>query len=318
MRAQQAGLYPHDLGPFLVHRHGVEIVDLDVRRRANRVRHGPRILGELVCPQLAYVLDTLDPARPHVRREFLVSVHSEALFQRKLEPVAAGDTVTGPVMEILVCDHALDAEEVLVGGGIGACQHVLRVEDIQSLVFHRPHVEIVDRNDVVHLQITFPAILLLVPTHRLDQRAHRVITLVGVFRLDIDAQLHLTARCRGVVTLYITQVASHKSEQVARFGDGIVPLRVVPAVGQVAGSARVPVREQDRVTRLLGLDAHGETCHHVGPVGEPGDLAEALRLTLGAEHAPRAVEPLQRSVVLRLDYDLGLQHEGLGRVRHGQ
>ena len=287
--AQQVGLHAHHLGAFLIHRHGVEIVDFDVRRRANRVCHGSGILGELVRPQLAHVLDTLDPSRPHVRRELLVAVHGEAFFERELEPVAAGNAVSRPVVEVLVCDHALDAEKILVGGGFWAGQHILGVEDVQPLVFHRPHVEVVDRNDVVHLQITFPTVFLLIPRHRLDQRKHRVIALVDVFRLDIDAQLHLAAGRRRVVVLDITQVPSHQREQVARLGDRVVPLRVMPAIGQIAGGAWVAIRQQDRVTPLVGLDAHSETRHHVGSVGKPGDLSEALCLALGAEHAARAV-----------------------------
>ena len=66
------------------------------------------------------------------------------------------------------------------------------------------------------------------------------------------------------------------------------------------------------------LDAHGEARQHVGAVGPEGDLAEALGLALGAEAAAGHVEAFQRLVGLRIDLDLGLQREGVRRVRDGQ
>ena len=44
--------------------------------------------------------------------------------RRKLEPVAAGDAVAGPVVEIFVGDDAIDVLEIDVGGDIGARQHI--------------------------------------------------------------------------------------------------------------------------------------------------------------------------------------------------
>ena len=53
----------NDLRAFLVHRGGVEVVDLHIRGGAHRVRHGAGVFWELSGAQHAHVLDALDRAR---------------------------------------------------------------------------------------------------------------------------------------------------------------------------------------------------------------------------------------------------------------
>ena len=48
----------------------------------------------------------------------------------------------------------------------------------------------------------------------------------------------------------------------------------------------IAVGEQHRRFFDIGLDACGVDRHHVRPVGEIGDAAKALRLTLGAKGCP--------------------------------
>jgi hypothetical protein len=83
-------------------------------------------------------------AAGHVHAELAVAEHRQAFLERELEPVAAGDAVAGPVVEVLVRDDGLDALEVGVGGGGGRAQQGAGVEDVQALVLHRAHVEVAD------------------------------------------------------------------------------------------------------------------------------------------------------------------------------
>ena len=53
--------------------------------------------------------------------------------------------------------------EVAVGGGVGAGQHVLGVEDVEALVLHRAHVEVADGDDHVVVEVELEAEHLLVP-----------------------------------------------------------------------------------------------------------------------------------------------------------
>ena len=118
-------------------------------------------------------------------------------FSDELEPVAAGDAVAGPVVEVLVADHALDAGEVVVGGGGGAGQHVLGVEDVQALVLHRADVEVLDRDDHEAVQVQRQPEARLVPHHRGDQRVHRVLGLVQVAAAHVHLQQVVAAGARA-------------------------------------------------------------------------------------------------------------------------
>ena len=146
---QQRVLHAHDLRAFLVHRHGVEVADLLIGLRPYRVLHRPGVLRELVGAQRAHFLDARHRARIGVRAVFLVAEHRQAFLQRQLEPVPAGDAVPGPVVEVLVRHHAVDVQVVDVGRGVGAREHVARVEDVEALVLHRAGVEVAHRDDLV-------------------------------------------------------------------------------------------------------------------------------------------------------------------------
>src|SRR3546814_13955985 len=101
----------HDALPIC----GVEIGDLKVRIGPDRVRERSRILGELRRAERPHVLDPLDRGRPLIGRKALVAIDGEALLQRKLEPVAAGDAIARPIVEIFVRDDARDRVVILVG-----------------------------------------------------------------------------------------------------------------------------------------------------------------------------------------------------------
>ena len=111
-----------------------------------------------------------DRARAHVGGEFLVAENRQPFLQAELEPVAAGDAVAGPVVEIFVRDHRLDAGVVGVGRGLRRRQHVFVVEDVEALVLHRAHVEVGDGDDHEDIEIVFAAERLLVPAHRALER----------------------------------------------------------------------------------------------------------------------------------------------------
>ncbi len=87
--------------------------------------------------------------------EALVAKNGEPLLERELEPIAAGDAVAGPVMEVFVGDHTFHALQLRICGRFGVGEHELGVEDIQALVLHGAHIEMAHGNDVVFLQVVF-------------------------------------------------------------------------------------------------------------------------------------------------------------------
>ncbi len=81
---------------------------------------GAGVLDELMRAKPAHVADPRDDARALIGGELLVAIDGEAFLQAELEPVAAGDAVAGPVVEILVRDDGFDRDEVVVGRGLVA------------------------------------------------------------------------------------------------------------------------------------------------------------------------------------------------------
>ena len=69
---------------------------------------------------------------------------------------------------------------------------------------------------------------------------------------------------------------------------------------------------------LSRLDAHREDGKIVGPVEETGDVAEAFRLALGAEHAAGLVKPFQRGVGGGRDLGDDFQGETVRHRGNGQ
>ena len=82
--------------------------------------------------------DTVYRAGTQVRAEFLIAENSQAFFQTELEPVAAGHTVTGSVMEIFMADNAFDLEVIFIGCGVGTRQHIFGVKDVKTFISIAP------------------------------------------------------------------------------------------------------------------------------------------------------------------------------------
>ena len=187
----------------------------------------------------------------------------------------------------------------LVGGGGGAGQHELGVEEVQALVLHRAHVVVLDRDDHEALEVQRQAEARLVPDHRGDQRVHRVLGLAQVAAAHADLQQVVAAGAGADVLLARDEVGGDEGEQVARLRERVVPLGEVAAVVELALFEQVAVAQQHRVGRLVGAQRDGVDRHHVGPVEEVGDAAKALGLALREEAAAAHVQARQRGVLVR-------------------
>lgn len=119
------------------------------------MRHGAGVFGKLARPEAPHVLDALDGGAAHVGGKLLIAKDGQSLLERELEPIAAGDAVARPVVEVFVPDDGLDALEIEIGGRLFVGQDVGCIEDVERLVFHGTHVKIVNGDNIVEVQVIF-------------------------------------------------------------------------------------------------------------------------------------------------------------------
>ena len=97
-----------------------------------------------------------------------------------------------------------------------------------------------------------------------------------------------------------------------------MPQGKVAIVFQRAAVKPVAVGQQHGVLRLVAFDPHRENREIVGPVEEPGDMAKAFRLALGAEHTGRLIQAFQRRVGSGCDLRHRFQHKMIRHIGDGQ
>ncbi len=162
----------------------------------------------------------------------------------------------------------------------------------------------------------------------LDSRAYRLdaegLTLLSVpdrFRLETEVLIHPAANT-ALEGLYrsgpmlCTQCEAEGFRKITYFLDrpdvmSRFRTTLVAAVLEIPTLQRITVGEQYRVADLVPHQSGAKTAHHVRPIEEIGDLAETLRLALGAEPGAGAVESLQGGVGRRMDQHLGFQTESV-------
>ena len=136
-----------------------------------------------------------------------------------------------------------------------------------------------------------------------------MIALVNIFRLGIQAQLHLAPGHRREFVLNKFQITGHQGKQVTGFQTRVFPHHIVTTVIQFTLFNRVTVTQQDRIGLLIGNEFDPEPAHHIGTIGEIGNAAKTLCLTLGTQHATGGIQTFQGRVLRRLDLDHALQSE---------
>ena len=208
-----------------------------------------------------------------------------------------------------MADDAFDVGVVEVGGAGRTGQHVARVEQVEPLVLHRAHVEVVDSDDHEALEVQRQLEAGFVPGHGRHQRVHRMVRAVQVAAAHPDLQQVLAAQARADALLAHHQVGGDHREQVRRLRVRILPDgEVAPAV-EFALFDEVAVGQQHRVLRLVGAHRDRVDRHHVRTVEEVGDAPEALRFALRVEAATADVQARQFRVLDGCAGVADLEHE---------
>ena len=86
------------------------------------MREGAGIFGELARAKRAHVFDPLYGRAALAGGKFLIAKDSKAFFEAKLKPIAAGNAIAGPVVEIFMSDNAFDPFKIHICGGFGVSQ----------------------------------------------------------------------------------------------------------------------------------------------------------------------------------------------------
>ena len=228
-----------------------------------------------------------------IRREALIAEDGEALLQGELKPVAAGDAVTAPVVEIFVSNHALDSLQLRISGCFGISQHQLRIEDIETLVLHGAHVEVAHRDDVVLVEVVFELIHLFIPGHGPLERCHRMggVGLIALFH--VQSQRHRTTGCRGELIANLAQIPRHQGEQITGLWVGILPGDGVAPIAKLLLGDGIAIAEQHGAGVTWRLDPHRPTTEDIGTIRVEGDPPESLRFALGAQQTTTGIKPFK-------------------------
>ena len=62
-------------------------------------------------------------------------------------------------------DHTLNSAKIKIAGCVWSGQHEAAVEDVERLVFHCAHVEIIDSDDIEEVKVVLKTKRVLVPLH---------------------------------------------------------------------------------------------------------------------------------------------------------
>jgi hypothetical protein len=126
--------------------------------------------------------------------ELLVAEDGQAFLEAELEPVAAGDAVARPVVEVLVPDHAFDVGEVGVGGRGWLASTYLVLKMFRPLFSIAPMLKSLVATIMKRSRSSAQAKARLVPGHAGHERVHGVLGLVQVAGAHIHLQQMLLAR----------------------------------------------------------------------------------------------------------------------------
>src|SRR5690606_38272409 len=242
---QQRLLHANDFRTLFIDGGGIEVGDFLIAFGPDRVRHGARVFGELGDAQCRDIVDTLDgpgaggrgPLQAvceHVGRELLIAEYGQPFLERELKPVAAGDAVACPVVEVLMPDYGLDRAVGRVGGRGRIGQYVGRVEDVQALVLHGAHIEVARSHDHEAVKVQFQAIARFVPADGANQAVHGPFGTVLGAVVAVHLQQHLAPAAGGDAFFTAGEIARHHGKEVAGLGMRVFPYRFVTAVAQVA------------------------------------------------------------------------------------
>ena len=316
LRAEQRVNHANQLGALLIHCRRVEIGDLEIAVRPDRMRERPGVFRKLHIAQKVHRLNPSQRARIHIRRKLVVAKHGKAFLQAQLKPVAAGHAIAGPVVKVLVRNHRLHPRIGRVGCRVGRSQDDGCIEDVEPLVFHGPEVEVLNRDDHEAVEVVFPPIDLLIPAHGALERLHGKATLGNVILFRIYAQFDAPATASNELVPEHREPPGHQREQVTRLGEGIFPNPGAPSISPKRLGDAVSVRQGHGIVPLVCRNPRGHLHQHIWPIRRVGNATKPLRLALRAEHLARGIEAHEPRVGRGTNPRHNLKLERIRHIEH--
>mmetsp|Transcript_7593 Transcript_7593/g.46753 ORF Transcript_7593/g.46753 Transcript_7593/m.46753 type:complete len:207 (-) Transcript_7593:668-1288(-) len=185
------------------------------------------IFCKLPGPQQGHILNSLHRARVQVTGKLLVPEHRKSFFQTQLKPIPQSHTIACPIVEVLMPDNTFDSFVVHVCCRLGCAEDVLGIEDVQALVLHGSHVEIIHCNNIEQVQIVFQTKAFLIPLHGFDQGIHCMLCLICIVSLGPNSKRDFLSIHCDECFFFGNKIPGHEREQVAWFFEGIFPDRKV-------------------------------------------------------------------------------------------
>ena len=81
------------------------------------MREWPVVFAKLARPKGDRVLDPFNRMTALIAGILLVTKHRQTLFETQLKPIAAGNAVAGPIVEVFMGDDGFDAFEIRIRAG---------------------------------------------------------------------------------------------------------------------------------------------------------------------------------------------------------
>ena len=184
-------------------------------------------------------------------------------------------------MEILVPDNSFNTLVISIGCRLRPGQDILGVKDIESLVFHGAHVEIINRHNHIGVQVVFSAKNLFIPAHAFFERLHGMTTFVFIALFNKDMQGYVTAGHSCKVVLNAHQISGNQGKKITGFGKGIVPGGKMTTIFKLTLLQQITVGQYKRTCIRITDHCSGKYGHYIGSVRVTGNTPKTFSLALG-------------------------------------
>ena len=96
---------------------------------------------------------------------------------------------------------------------------------------------------MINIEVIFKIKPLFIPTHRIDQRLHGMLTAVKIFLFNIDPQDNLTTAPGNEMVFNQRKVACNHCKQIRWFREGVLPAHPMTATRQITGLSHINIAE---------------------------------------------------------------------------